>query len=113
MNNKRERDNRPWIIAGITVTVFAISLAFAIVQRMSNEAVAVLAGAFCGVAASIPTSLLIVWTTTRERYRRQQQPPAYPPIIVQTPPALTDRAGWPRTTVEHVPTREFQVVGDE
>lgn len=119
MNNKK-KGNRLFYIIAITLTVFAISLAIAIVQRMDDAAVAVLAGAVCGVGASIPTSLLVVWAThLRDRNRRQ--PPPYPtgvsipPIILQTPPPLADpRGAWPpTTTVEHVPVREFQVVGDE
>ena len=121
---KRERDNRPWIIAGTMCTGIAIAAGIAIVQRMSNEAVAVLAGALCGVGASIPTSLLIVWITTREREsrRRREQPYAtgvqIPPIILQPPaqpPPPNPYLHQPTrgSTLTHGQPRDFQVVGDE
>lgn len=122
---KRERDNRPWILAGVMLTAIGITAGIALVQRMSNETLAVLAGALCGVGASIPTSLLIVWTTARERERdnrrRREQPYGtgiqIPPIILQSPPQLTgpDPYGQPTrgTTVVQGGHREFQVVGDE
>jgi len=105
MNNRKGKDNRLFYIAAITLTTFAVTLAIAIVQRMDDAAVAVLAGAVCGVGASIPTSLLIVWATHMRNRNRKPPPTTYPtgvtmpPIIFQTPPALADtRGAWSPTT---------------
>ncbi len=54
----------------ICVLAFVITLAVVVGQRLSSEAMAVLLGVITGVAASIPTSLIVVWLATRT----QQQP---------------------------------------
>ena len=54
----------------ICVLAFVITLAVVVGQRLSSEAMAVLLGVIAGVAASIPTSLIVVWLATRT----QQQP---------------------------------------
>lgn len=41
----------------IVASVFAIALAYVIGNRLSNEALAVVVGAVCGISASIPVSL--------------------------------------------------------
>lgn len=116
--------NRPWarlrMFGGLLAVVFAVTLAVLIGQRLSDQAMAVLAGAVCGVGASIPTSLLIVWVTQR---RREQQPAqitgAYPPVIVVQPPpqpGLSGQApGQPGYLAPFSPPaqREFTVVGSE
>ncbi len=60
---------------------FGVALAVIIGQRMSTDAMAVVIGVAVGVAASVPTSLLLVALLRRERrsYREEpQQQPAYP-----------------------------------
>jgi hypothetical protein len=81
------------IFTGLVVTAFAVALAVVIGNRLSDQALAVLAGAVCGVGAAIPTSLLIVAVTRRHeesRARPTMYPPAtqgaYPPVIVVAPP---------------------------
>jgi hypothetical protein len=54
--------------------VFAITLAIVVGWRMSSEAMAVVIGVIAGVAASIPTSIIIIWITLRGK------PSAPPPI---------------------------------
>lgn len=75
---------------------FSITLAVIIGTRLSEQALAVIVGVVAGVAASIPTSLLIVWfatrsaaaasirTTPRERADGDESPRI---VIVQPPPA--------------------------
>lgn len=108
--------------------LFVMVLAVIIGQRMSTDAMAVVIGVIFGVAASIPTSLLIVAVTRRaaqdramqgeQRYQQGQR--AQPPVIVINPgganaspwfspfqqPALPP-------TMHGEPTRRFHVVGDE
>ena len=101
-----ERGNRGggWgrlkVIAGLAVLLFAVTLAVIISNRLSDEALAVLAGAVCGVGAAIPTSLLIV-AVSRRRDEQQVQPStphfqgAYPPVVVVAPPRGQQRLdGW-------------------
>src|SRR5260221_13077998 len=47
-----------WLLFG---GVFSITLALIVGQRLSAEGMAVVIGVIAGVAASIPTSLLVVW----------------------------------------------------
>jgi hypothetical protein len=76
---------------------FGVTMAIVIGQRMSTDAMAVVIGVAVGVAASVPTSLLLVALLRKERsmgggsgaYR--QEPPrempygAYPPALPQQP----------------------------
>lgn len=53
------------IILLILGLAFVVTLAVIIGQRLSAEAMAVMVGVVAGVAASIPTSLLVVWFANR------------------------------------------------
>ena len=94
MDERKNRNNgwgRLKVFAGLMVAAFAVTLAVIIGNRLSDEALAVLAGAVCGVGAAIPTSLLIV-AVSRRRDEGRVQPPAphpqgaYPPVVVVAPP---------------------------
>ena len=80
------------ILAGLVVTGFGVTLALVVGNRLSDEALAVLAGAVCGVGAAIPTSLF-VFAVSRRRDEARTQPAAsnpyqgsYPPVVVIAPP---------------------------
>jgi hypothetical protein len=60
------RSRRVRVLACVALAAFAITSAV-VVGRLSDQATAVLAGAVCGVGASIPTSLLVVWVTRRRK----------------------------------------------
>ena len=132
--SERADDTRPrgrsgnWdrvkVFTGLAVTAFAVALAMVIGQRLSDEALAVLAGAVCGVSAAIPTSLLIVAAMRRREeqadaaYPRVQPPPiqaTYPPVIVVAPPGVQQQ--WPNAWRSLPPSlsapgqRQFTVVG--
>ncbi len=103
MNEQTRHNNvgeRLQIFAGLAATAFAVTLAVIIGNRLSDEALAVLAGAVCGVGAAIPTSLLVVAVTRRRDEARApttmvapQSP--YPPVIVVAPPGGQQGAnGW-------------------
>jgi hypothetical protein len=128
MDERTARNNtrgRLRIFAGLVVTAFAVTLAVVVGSRLSDESLAVLAGAVCGVGAAIPTSLLIVAVTRRRdelrhlgERGRATQPTAsggpYPPVVVVTPPG---RQQWPDgwnalPSSLNAPTqRHFTVVG--
>lgn len=110
--------------------VGVVTLTIVIGQRMSNDATAILVGVVFGVAASIPTSLLIALAARGSRrsepvYRRDDSPPIMtaPQIYVVTPGAtptanLQQSAAnrmWPPTPMASQvvePARRYHVVGE-
>lgn len=73
--------------AGLIATAaFAITLAVLIGDRLSTEAMAVLAGAVCGVSAAIPTSLLIITVSQRTHQPQPPQPHFTQPVVFTVPP---------------------------
>jgi hypothetical protein len=80
-----------WLLFG---AVFSITLALVVGQRLSAEGMAVVIGVIAGVAASIPTSLLVVWfmghnTGPRhivEAAPARQPEPAEPRVVVMPAP---------------------------
>jgi hypothetical protein len=106
-------------------TAFAVTLALIVGNRLSDEALGVLAGAVCGVGAAIPTSLIVVAVSQRGSEPRDLsapsqtvQPPmpqrAYPPVIVVSPQGGQQ---WPNSWNALPPSltapteRNFTVVG--
>ena len=68
---------------------FGVTLALIIGKRMSTDAMAVVIGVAVGVAASVPTSLLLVALLRKERQAMRSEtawhaepvlPPLYPPM---------------------------------
>jgi hypothetical protein len=92
----RTRDTVGRLIVGMVI-VFLVTLAIVIGRRMSAEALAVVVGVVCGVAAAVPTLLILAYvlsrtnamtrdlpTQRRERDERRQLD--YPPVVVVQPP---------------------------
>jgi len=77
-----------WLCLGLA---FAVTLAVVIGQRLSAEAMSVMVGVVAGVAASIPTSLIVVWFATRTLTMSRPAPPLAPqptePRILVVPQA--------------------------
>ena len=105
------------VLAALVLIAFAVTLAVVVGNRLSEEALAVLAGAVCGVGAAIPTSLIIVFVSRRREQPRMQAPlpqAAYPPVVVVAPPSGQQQShGWnalasPLTAPVN---RQFTVVG--
>lgn len=105
-----------------------VTLAIIIGQRISTDAMAVMVGVVFGVAASIPTSLLIALAMRGSRrhddppYRRADyQPTPPPPQIYVVNPGAYPGAGEPaqiaapqqQTFNMPIPTRRWVVVGEE
>ena len=122
MDEKRDRSNslgRLKVLSGLMVVTFTVTLVLVVGNRLNDEALAVLAGAVCGVGAAIPTSLIIVAITRRRREEPRVPPPAYqqgmyPPVVVVTPQGGQQHPnGWnalpPSLTAPA--QREFTVVG--
>jgi len=124
--DERQYRNGGWrrlkVFAGLVVMAFAMTLAVVVGNRLSDEALAVLAGAVCGVGAAIPTSLLVVAVSRRRDEQRAQPPvpqgvyphPLTPPVVVVAPPGGQQwPSGWnglpPSLTAPM--QRHFTVVG--
>ena len=105
--NRYEEHNSRWgrlrVFAAVVTVAFAMTLALVVGNRLSDEALGVLAGAVCGVGAAIPTSLIVVGVTRRRdgpdsRQALGQQPAGwvrpnpYPPVVVVSPPAGQHRS---------------------
>ena len=78
---------------------FCVTLAVIIGQRLTSEAMAVMVGVVAGVAASIPTSLIVVWLATRLSPQARTAPeprPApertEPRIVVMAQPVMDPRS---------------------
>jgi hypothetical protein len=113
------------VFAGLVALTFAVTLALVVGNRLTNEALAVLAGAVCGVGAAIPTSLIIVAISRRQREEIHDEPLAYqpgaypqgtyPPVVIVTPQSGQHQQpyGWngipPSLSTQS--QREFTVVG--
>ncbi len=77
-------------VGGLALLAFGVTLALLIGQRMSTDAMAVVLGVAVGVAASVPTSLLLVALLRRERPGSRTEAavppaPAAPNVIVLNP----------------------------
>jgi len=108
----------------LAIAAFAITLAIIVGNRMSAEAMAVVVGIVCGVAASIPMSVLILILTHRLGRREETRRLDYPPVVVVNPgtqPFGVTPQGNPQAdrylpylppSVEQPAPREFKVIGD-
>jgi len=109
--------------------VFAVALAVAVGSRMSADAMSVVIGVACGVLASIPTSLVLLWVLARRGPGAERQAGMgnyFPPVVVVNPgpgygaPAYGASphalpAGGYLAASPALPAgpRSFKVVGDE
>jgi len=116
------RWNRLKVLLLAVVLVFTMTLAVIVGTRLSDEALAVLAGAVVGVAAAIPTSLLIVSVVRRRDEGRGKlatmpQQASTPPVIVVAPQGTQQAAGgWREMAAPSLmmpSQRRFTVVGAE
>ncbi len=113
---ERRLGQRLRVLAVLLAVAFTVTMAAVVGQRLSEQAMSVLAGAACGVAASIPTSLLVVWVSRRKQEQPAAQVPgAYPPVIVvQTPQTglpQGQQMGYNMPPYFTPGQREFTVVG--
>jgi len=129
MNESNSTPNKDWIRNALLLValVFAVTLAIIVGNRLSNEAMAVLVGALCGISATMPVSLALMvainknWGRAETRRDEYEPRPAQPPVFVIAPPAQAApwQTSYPMDQVylpPHAPTpgapREFKIVGD-
>ena len=112
----------------IVAAAFAVALAIVVGNRMSADAMAVVVGVACGVLASVPTSLLLIWALGRRGQgpalveNQARNGTAYPPVVVVNPgpgygapmygPSVTPYLEQ-RQVLPPAGPRTFRVVGDE
>lgn len=110
---------------------FVVALAIVIGQRMSTDAMAVVIGVAVGVAASVPTSLLLVALLRKERGNMREAmrdesyapyPPQLPqqsPNVIVLDPSQFGKGQWqmPLPPPEYSPAesglRRLKIVGDD
>ena len=114
----------------IVAVAFAVGLAVVVGNRMSADAMAVVVGVACGVMASVPTSLLLIWALGRrgqgvgtgaDGHPRYGVGTPYPPVVVVNPGTghnahsygLPPLPSMDRTLPPPGGPRSFKVVGDE
>ena len=86
------RGRLTWLLFGV---VFSVTLALIVGQRLSSESMAVVIGVIAGVAASIPTSLIVVWFMGHNTVAR---------TIVEAAPARSAEPAEPRIVVMPAPS---------
>jgi hypothetical protein len=128
--DRQEERSRRWgrlrVFLGVVAVSFVVTLGLVVGNRLSDEALGVLAGAVCGVGAAIPTSLIVVAVTMRRDRSDSRSAPGrspgdwprpnpYPPVVVVSPPVGQQR---PHQTWNALPPslsapieRSFTVVG--
>ena len=119
----------------LCLLAFVVTLALIIGWRLSDQAMAVIIGVVAGVAASVPTSLAVVWIALEHRAGAARvisstaAPPAPPQVIVvhAAPPAspspasqrsltlLPAYAAPEPTALNGMPIgpRQFTIMGDD
>lgn len=108
----------------ILASIFCVALALVVGSRMSVDATALVVGVACGVLASIPGSLLLIWAFYRrdqilEAKRASDLSPHYPPIVVVNPGQNNGRPMWdsmayppPASALLPSGARQFKVIGE-
>jgi hypothetical protein len=112
----------------VLATVFCVTLAIVVGNRLSVDATALVVGVACGVLASVPTSLLLIWALTRRdqtgrdisRGAQIGMGNHYPPVVVVNPGQGYTRPGFgaPQfySTMDEMPMqgtpRQFKIIGD-
>jgi hypothetical protein len=117
------------ILIGIA---FAVALAAIVGNRLSNDALAVVVGATCGISASIPVTIGLVIAASRNwgraesvreigyDYGSNRYAPPPPMVIFAPPPQAQLPYGFPPGQYIAPPSapalsapREFKIIGEE
>ena len=127
-------------VLGITAALFVIALAAIVGSRLSDEALAVVIGAICGISATIPVSIALVVAVNQGNCHidpapaqdlwYQRQPAASMPqlpatqVVIIVPGENTHGRGdyWRSVAAQYLlngrpagpdTPREFKIIGDE
>ncbi|HDN78847.1 MAG: hypothetical protein DRI61_06485 [Chloroflexi bacterium] len=105
---------KKWLIIGFLL--FVVTLAAVAGFRLSRDSLAVIMGVVFGVAASIPTSLLIISLTRRSEARQDNNLHyTYPPVIIVNPGNERHSLpmGYPQPPMIESGPRQFRIIGAE
>lgn len=104
------------------IGVFILALCITVAKRMSSDAMAVVVGMVCGVAASIPTSLLMLLLARRddaENAPASAGMPQVPNIMIVNPPMPNPGLYYPNASgMAYLPpaasgsARQFEILGE-
>lgn len=110
----------------LLASLFTISAAVIVTRRLSQDSLALLLGLTCGIAAMLPSLLLLFLSWRRELSRHHVAPPQSstpsPPVIVVSPPTLPystqgnhSAYGYHGTQNWSLPQQErtFEIIGDD
>jgi hypothetical protein len=106
----------------IMAVAFSASMAVVIGFRLSADAMAVIIGIVCGVLASIPTSVVLVWVLRQRDKQLEMQNGSmrmgqYPPVVVVNGHGTSANRGMmaptPLLASGANGTRDFKVIGQE
>ena len=109
----------------VVLLAFVVTLGVVVGNRMSADAMAVVVGVVCGVAAGIPMSVLLMLVMNR-RHRGGAEPldsqsngryAQYPPVVViqggtPAPANLTPPYYPMHTAVSESGSRQFRLIGE-
>jgi hypothetical protein len=113
-------------VVGVSLGLIVfLVMAGLVIQRLSAEAMAVFVGVVAGVAASVPTSLIVMWFALRLANARNESPgrvvndshPVEPRIVVVSPSAVPTPLTYGPATPMALPAyaqpapRRFTVIG--
>ena len=82
-------------ITGLSCVGFAVALAVFIGSRLSDQAVALMAGAFFGLLVALPIGVLIGWAVKGSRSIERTTSPSQPLVIMTPPQQLPSAAPYP------------------
>src|SRR3990172_6249918 len=98
------------LLAAIVFVAFGVTLAAAVISRLSDQTMTMLTGAACGAGLVVPFAILGGMSLGSQRAARDR-PPAQPqpPIVVMTPPQPSQPAtpmlpAWSRVSGMPAPT---------
>ena len=114
----------------IVGSAFAVALAYTVGSRLSNEAIAVVVGAVCGISASIPVSIALVIASNNNWGNQSRETTGYgydqhrlapqPPIVIVSPPQMPTPYGYnqnpyyfPTPAQTTIDSRDFKNIGGE
>ena len=128
---EQNSNQKDWLRNAVLLVVlaFAITLAIVVGNRLSNEAMAVVVGALCGISATMPVSIALLIAVKRNWGRPRAEPDEYaprpnmqqPPVILIAPPQAAqwqsgfyaDQHYLPPSAPAPGAPRSFKIVGDE
>jgi hypothetical protein len=112
------------LITGLSCIGFAVGLAAFIGSRLSDQAIALMAGALFGMIVALPIGALIGWAVKSSRSSERTSAPSQPMVIMTQPqlPAASPYAasahpawqGYPVAATQSVPQpRKYTIGGEE